>query len=453
MSVLRLPHAEDPAVSICMVTYGAGDWALRAIEAVASCTPEPYELVVVDNASPDGTGNLLEQQIQGATVVRNRRNLGFGAASNQAALAARAPVLCLLNSDALVSPGWLGPMLSDLEELPWADAVAPMMRNLDGTLQEAGCMVAADGRPLTYGYGEDAGRPEHGFRRVVDYGSGACLAVRSGAFHRVGGFDPAFGLGYCEDIDLCLSLAAAGGATLYEPRSEVVHARGASGSASDAAAEMDALREANTSLLARRWRDVLGCRGDLDSMLRRQLAARDLLTVERILVLTPELRTLGPGDAPAVLSARLAEGRPDARVTLAATAGDHPGAGLAPLAWAGVELACTDGGFPRWLGARAGHYTAIALCSAGKTACGPTASGPAEAAASEDGVLAALRRHLPGVPVTLDASAPCDLALAPAGCEPPRRTAPHTMGSRPLDTAEPGPPAVPGEESAVGGAR
>src|SRR5207245_426270 len=80
--------------------------------------------------------------IEGITLLRNPVNLGFGPAVNQAALHARAKYLLLLNTDALVRPGWLPPLRAILDAEPDVAAVAPRLLHLDGTVQEAGSIVA-----------------------------------------------------------------------------------------------------------------------------------------------------------------------------------------------------------------------------------------------------------------------------------------------------------------------
>src|SRR4051794_17653932 len=95
-------------LSIVMVSYGALEWAERALAAVAAHTPVEHEVIVVDNASSDGTPERLRDA--NVRLIENDSNRGFGPASNQGAKAARAPTLVFLNTDALVEPGWYAPL-------------------------------------------------------------------------------------------------------------------------------------------------------------------------------------------------------------------------------------------------------------------------------------------------------------------------------------------------------
>ena len=106
MTRLTVPRAERPEVSVLLVTFNAWEWTARALAALVEHTDPCYEVIVADNASQDGTVEGLAA-VEGLTVLRNSDNLGFGPAVNQAALHARAPRMLLLNTDALVRPGWL----------------------------------------------------------------------------------------------------------------------------------------------------------------------------------------------------------------------------------------------------------------------------------------------------------------------------------------------------------
>ena len=166
----------DPAdrvtVSVVMVLYGGAGLARRALQALAENTEEPYELVLVDNASPEDVLGELGELAASATVIRNDVNRGFGRASNQGAEAARGELLCLLNSDAIVEPGWLDPLVERLSE-PGVGAVVPMLLNENGTVQEAASVVDSIGYAHAVGGGLSPDAVEVRFRREVDFGSAA----------------------------------------------------------------------------------------------------------------------------------------------------------------------------------------------------------------------------------------------------------------------------------------
>ena len=345
---VAFPHVERPLVSIVVVTYGGFDWVLPALQAVVDHTDPCYEVVVVDNASPDGTGPRLRGAVEGATVVLNTENVGFGAGANQGALLARGHHLFFLNSDAFVQPGWLPPLLAVLDADPGVAVVASRLVEPDGTLQEAGGIVGANGYAGQLGMGADPADPEFRFRRDVDFASGAALLVRRREFLAVGGFHPSYVMGYFEDVDLCLDLARRGLRTVYEPASVVSHLRGAS---TDPEA---ALRRATAShaVFVRRWAAECDRRpaiAELDRYPHRLVAARDVVAPERILVVCDG----PPADPVPALVERLAELWPRARVTLLADRA------LDALLERGVESAVPGDDAEGWFLRRRFHYPIV----------------------------------------------------------------------------------------------
>jgi GT2 family glycosyltransferase len=317
VSVLRLPTVSDPLVSFVMVTYGGWDWPLRALTAVEEHTLVPFEVICVDNASWDGTGELLEDLVEGARIVRNRRNLGFAGAANQAAELARGRYICFLNPDCLVAPGWFRPLREALDR-PGTGAVIPRFVDPHGRMQEAGSLVDSQGWTEAVGRGAALDDPAYRFPRRVDYGSAACLLVRRRVFFDAAGFDPVYFPAYCEDVDLAFRLAERGLRTMYEPRSTVIHA----GTVSTGRIARDRLIERNRRILLRRWGELLADRPpltELDERPERLLALRDASTPDRVLI----SRADGERGAPMrEAAARLAHRWPDVRVTLL---GERPG--------------------------------------------------------------------------------------------------------------------------------
>lgn len=274
--MIELPAVPRPDVSIVMVTYGAGDLAEKALAAVRDATPPRYEVIVVDNASPDGTGERLERVLRGAVVIRNGENRGFGPGSDQGASRARGRHLVFLNSDAFVREGWLDALLSTADGDPRVGAVCCRLLNEDGSLQEAGSLLYRDGLTELFGEGRPAEWPEALEPRDVDYGSAACLLVRRAAYHDVGGFDAVYAPAYYEDVDLCLALHRKGWRVAYQPRAVVTHVRGAS--SRDDTARIKAWARSRDVFVSR-WRETLARRppsppAGKPSVLRD--AARDL---------------------------------------------------------------------------------------------------------------------------------------------------------------------------------
>ena len=360
MTEISLPRVEQPLVSVVMVLYGGYELALRSIAALAENTDPGFELLLVDNGSPDDTPDRIEELVEGATLVRNEVNRGFGGASNQGAELARGDVVCLLNSDALVQPGWLPPLLETLEA-PRAGAAVSMFLNEDGTVQEAGSVVDSFGSAHAVGSGGSAADFQFRFRREIDFGSAACMVLRRDLFLELGGFDEAYAPGYFEDTDLCFRLHARGLCTIYEPRSRVVHVRHGSGTSERARRLMESHRD----VFVERWGERLVRRPrlvEVEAEPRQMLAARDAEALDRILVIDDRVpfTDRGSGDPRmARLLGELAALWPSARITLLAESGTDAERYAEPLLRHGIEVVCPPVDWPSWFEDRRFHYGVV----------------------------------------------------------------------------------------------
>ena len=143
-----------------MPVHGNRPVVERALRALDEHT-EQHELIVIDDESPDDTGEPLPGH-DGAVVLRNATSVGFVRACNQGAERASGQLLCFLNSDALVQPGWL-PHLERLLGDERVGAVVPMLLNEDGSVQEAGAAVGREGITAPLGRGAAPDDPEWSF--------------------------------------------------------------------------------------------------------------------------------------------------------------------------------------------------------------------------------------------------------------------------------------------------
>lgn len=251
-----VPTSAMPVVSVIIPVHGKLDWTLTCLRSIAHHGAEaPFEVIVVDDASPDETFDVLSG-IPGVRVLRNTQNLGFVGSCNAGAKAAKSPLLFFLNNDTQVLPGWLDTLLQTYHDERHAGIVGSRLIYPDGRLQEAGCIVFSDGESWNVGRFERREDPRFLYRRDTDYVSGAALLIDHALFDQVGGFDIRYAPAYCEDMDLAFAVRAAGRRVIYEPASEIVHCEGIS-SGLDPFSGVKRYQQINREKFRDKWKDVL----------------------------------------------------------------------------------------------------------------------------------------------------------------------------------------------------
>ena len=233
-----------PVVTAIIVNYNAGAELRRALQSIADDMGErPWDAVVVDNASTDGSAEIALEFHPHAALVRNTQNVGFGRGVNQGLAVARAPMVLIMNPDCRVEPGAIARLASELERHSGCVIVGPRILDPDGTEQgsargDPDMLTGAFGRStrlrrLLPGLGISArnvvlaSTARDGGSLAVDWLSGACMLVRTDGVRAAGGFDERYFL-YWEDADLCRRLRNAGSHVRYVPAATAVHRVGQS---------------------------------------------------------------------------------------------------------------------------------------------------------------------------------------------------------------------------------
>jgi GT2 family glycosyltransferase/glycosyltransferase involved in cell wall biosynthesis len=255
-----------PSVSLVVPVYGKPAFTLRCLQSVLAdqlCHPTGLlEVLVVDDASPDGSGALLAQ-LDGAgpiRVLQNSTNLGFLRSCNRAAAVASGEWLGLLNNDTVVGPRWLAELVSTGERDPRVGLVGAALLYPDGRLQESGGLVWNDGSAANVGRGGDPHHPAWRHLRDVDYVSGAAILVRNTLFQQLGGFDSRYAPAYYEDTDLAMGIRQLGHRVVVQPQAQVIHDEGVS-SGRDEESGSKKHQARNGQLFRRKWRGVLEAHG------------------------------------------------------------------------------------------------------------------------------------------------------------------------------------------------
>ncbi|HEY9197942.1 MAG TPA: glycosyltransferase [Gammaproteobacteria bacterium] len=226
IAMLAAQSAEPkPRLSIIIPCFNKVEYTLKCLTSIAE-TNQPddphFEVIVIDNASSDGTPELLGQLGGDVKVWRNEENIGFARANNQAALLATGDYLVMLNNDTEVKPGWLKALADELDTHPETGIVGARLLYPNGTIQHAGVAIGRDQIPFHIHRGLPPEHPLVMERRAYPIVTAACAAVRRAEFYALGMFDEVFVNGH-EDIDLCMRYRERGQAVIYRPDCLAIH--------------------------------------------------------------------------------------------------------------------------------------------------------------------------------------------------------------------------------------
>ncbi|TCZ52614.1 glycosyltransferase [Roseicella aquatilis] len=250
-----------PEVSVVILDHDRPDLTRTCLGHLwAHTAGRRYEIIVVDNGSAPENHAALRRIPGPFRLIRLEVNRFFGEGNNIGAEAARGPYLLFLNNDAFVTPGWLDPLVRQLETKPLLGGVGPRLLFPDGRVQEAGAFVTTDGHTVQVGRSGTHAPDEVEEDHIVDYCSAACFLLRRDLFLAVGGFDPAYEPAYYEDVDLCLRIAARGLFIGYCAGSQVVHIANATSSVQEATLGLSRAVEINRVQLLRTWGETLAAR-------------------------------------------------------------------------------------------------------------------------------------------------------------------------------------------------
>jgi N-acetylglucosaminyl-diphospho-decaprenol L-rhamnosyltransferase len=229
-----------PELTAVIVNYNAGQELRAALQSIAQeMAGRPWEAIVVDNASTDGSSDYAWEFAPQARVLRNTDNVGFGRGINQGVAATSAPLILIMNPDCRLESGAVESMRAELEARQQYAIAGPRVLDPDGSEQgsargDPDMLTGLFGRtgPLRFLLPSSAASRRNvvSSRResaTVDWVSGACMLVRRTAFDEVGGFDARYFL-YWEDADLCRRLRARGYEIRYVSAAIAVHQVGQS---------------------------------------------------------------------------------------------------------------------------------------------------------------------------------------------------------------------------------
>ncbi|HCK11762.1 MAG TPA: hypothetical protein DHW45_17945, partial [Candidatus Latescibacteria bacterium] len=220
-------NAQAAVVDVVIPLYNKVEYTRACLESLEATQGDtPFNIILVDNKSTDGTADLLVEWQDRAIVVKPCENLGFSKGNNLGASKTDSPYVLFLNNDTVAEDGWLDRLYDAMESDPMIGISGPKLLYPNRTIQHAGLEIIN-------------GVPDHVFRnapendtranvsRDLDMVTGACLMIRRELFETLGGFDEGYVNGV-EDVDLCLRARDRGFRVRYVAESVLEHHEGTS---------------------------------------------------------------------------------------------------------------------------------------------------------------------------------------------------------------------------------
>jgi GT2 family glycosyltransferase len=228
---------------VIIVNFNSGAYLAKCLESIGAHLPNAH-VIVVDNASADGSERAAASSLPHVELHRNVANAGFGRGVNQGLMHASGETVLLLNPDCHLLAEGVEPLVAELARHPECAIAGPRILNDDGSVQGS---ARGDPTLLTGLFGRSSfltrlfphsrlaqrnvrvepALVTHGASYEVDWVSGACMLARRDALGAVGGFDERYFL-YWEDADLCRRLRNRGYSIRYVPDARVTHTVGRS---------------------------------------------------------------------------------------------------------------------------------------------------------------------------------------------------------------------------------
>lgn len=230
----------NPLLSVIIVNYNTREMTLKCLESIrADIEGIESEVILVDNASSDGSVEAIREQCPWVNVIASPKNLGFGAGNNLGLKIAQGDYFLLINTDALPHPGATRTLIEYLKNHPKTAVVGPKLLNADGSTQQSCFRFPSPTRAWMenlwissvfrrISFVDDYRGWAHDQERAVDFVIGACILVRKSVYNKIGGFDERFFM-YAEESDWMFRMHQAGWTISFTPTAVVTHLGGASG--------------------------------------------------------------------------------------------------------------------------------------------------------------------------------------------------------------------------------
>lgn len=225
----RQNRIQDPTVTVILVNWNGRSFLGRCLRAVFASTYPRLDVLLVDNASTDGSIRYVERNFPHVRILRNEENLGFAGGHEIARPQVRSPLILLLNTDAFLERTCIASLVNMLQQDPRIGVVQPkiVMDNHPDRIDSVGAFFIPNGNLYHYGREKNPDSPAYNRRMDIFTAKGVCLLFRKTLIDQIGLFDPDYG-SYFEETDFCLRTHIAGKRIVYNPEAVVFHVGGAS---------------------------------------------------------------------------------------------------------------------------------------------------------------------------------------------------------------------------------
>lgn len=216
--------SKKPEVSIVILNYNGKRWLKKCLLSVKKVSYKPFEVILVDNNSSDGSVEYVKNNFQFVKMVVLSSNLGYAKGNNIGAQKARGKYVLFLNNDTTLTPNFLNILIQDMEGDPLIGVIQPQIRSMikPKLLDSVVSYFTNTGIPYHFGYMKPVKNKKYN-KTLVGYSiKGACFMMRKKDYLRLGGLDEDFFI-YVEETDLCHRVWLSGKKVVYEPKSYMYH--------------------------------------------------------------------------------------------------------------------------------------------------------------------------------------------------------------------------------------
>jgi hypothetical protein len=217
-------ESPPPLISVIIVNYNGKKFLSNCLDSIFRQTYFPFEVIMVDNASHDGSIEYVQQNFPDVKLFTQSTNLGFAGGTNAGIREANGEIILTLNNDTIVNPDFIDELAKPMFSDPLVGMCASKMIFPDGRINSTGICISRSGAAWDRGMGE----PYQGHYDVAEEVFGPCAGAalyRHTMLDEIGLFDEDFFL-YMEDVDLAFRARLSGWKCMYVPTAQVIHVHG-----------------------------------------------------------------------------------------------------------------------------------------------------------------------------------------------------------------------------------